>query len=145
MKGVVLTDVLDGGQVEAFARVVINATGVWTDHLRKQAGGSSYIRPLRGSHLIFPSWRLPVAQAVSFLHPFDHRPVFIFPWESVTLVGTTDVDHAESLDIEPKISPNEVAYLMAAVEYQFPSLCITLDDVLSTYAGIRPVISSGKT
>ena len=144
VKGVVLVDVLDGGQVEAFARVVINATGVWTNTFRKQAGGSSYIRPLRGSHLIFPSWRLPVAQAVSFLHPFDHRPVFIFPWESVTLVGTTDVDHAESLDIEPKISPNEVAYLMAAVEYQFPSLCITLDDVLSTYAGIRPVISSGK-
>ncbi len=142
--GVVLTDVLEGGQVEAFARVVINAAGVWTNNLRKQAGGSSYIRPLRGSHLIFPSWRLPVAQAVSFLHPFDHRPVFIFPWESVTLVGTTDVDHVESLDIEPKISPNEVAYLMAAVEYQFPSLCITLEDVLSTYAGVRPVISSGK-
>ncbi len=144
VKGVVLTDVHGGGQVDAFARVVINATGVWTNILRNQAGGSSYVRPLRGSHLIFPSWRLPVAQAVSFLHPFDHRPVFIFPWESVTLVGTTDVDHVESLDIEPKISPNEVAYLMAAVEYQFPSLCITLEDVLSTYAGVRPVISSGK-
>jgi glycerol-3-phosphate dehydrogenase len=42
------------------------------------------------------------------------------------------------------ISANEVAYLMAAVEYQFPSLAITLDDVVSTYAGIRPVIGSGK-
>jgi glycerol-3-phosphate dehydrogenase len=144
VKGVVLTDMISGGQVEAISRVVINASGVWTDRLRKEVGGSSHIRPLRGSHLVFPSWRLPVAQAVSFLHPFDHRPVFIFPWERVTLVGTTDVDHQDSLDVEPKISPNEVAYLMAAVEYQFPSLCLTLDDVLSTYAGIRPIISSGK-
>jgi glycerol-3-phosphate dehydrogenase len=144
VKGVVLSDMLTGAQVEAFSRVVINATGAWTDVLRMQVGGSAHIRPLRGSHLIFPSWRLPVAQAVSFLHPFDHRPVFIFPWENVTLVGTTDVDYTDSLDDEPKISPYEVAYLMAAVEYQFPSLCLTLEDVLSTYAGIRPIISSGK-
>ncbi len=144
VKGVVLKDTLTGAHVEAFSRVVINAAGVWTDVLRKQVGGSSYIRPLRGSHLIFPSWRLPVAQAVSFLHPFDHRPVFIFPWEGVTLVGTTDVDHSDPLDEEPNISPNEAAYLMAAVEFQFPSLCINLEDVLSTYAGIRPIISSGK-
>jgi glycerol-3-phosphate dehydrogenase len=144
VKGVVLADMLHGRHTEAYARVVINATGTWADILRKQAGGCPHIRPLRGSHLIFPSWRLPVAQAVSFLHPFDHRPVFIFPWERVTLVGTTDVDHDGSLEKEPMISPNEVAYLMAAVEYQFPSLSISLEDVISTYAGIRPVIGSGK-
>ncbi|OGO62004.1 MAG: hypothetical protein A2029_16325, partial [Chloroflexi bacterium RBG_19FT_COMBO_47_9] len=144
VKGVSLSDMLHEGKALAYARVVINATGAWADVLRKQAGGKSHIRPLRGSHLIFPNWRLPVAQAVSFLHPFDHRPVFIFPWEKVTLVGTTDVDHADSIENEPMISPNETAYLMAAVEYQFPSLSITLDDVVSTYAGIRPVIGSGK-
>jgi glycerol-3-phosphate dehydrogenase len=54
------------------------------------------------------------------------------------------VDQADSLDDEPMISPDEVAYLMAAVEYQFPSLAITLEDVVSTYAGIRPVIGIGK-
>lgn len=144
VKGVELTEQLQGRQAEAFTRVVINATGAWADILRKQAGGSAHIRPLRGSHLIFPTWRLPVAQAVSFLHPFDHRPVFIFPWECVTLVGTTDVDHAASLDMEPKISPEEVTYLMAAVEYQFPSLAISLEDIISTYAGVRPVIGCGK-
>jgi glycerol-3-phosphate dehydrogenase len=144
IKGVELTDLQNGQQVEAYARVVINATGAWADILRKQAGYPAHIRPLRGSHLIFPTWRLPVAQAVSFLHPFDHRPVFIFPWESVTLVGTTDVDHTIPLDMEPKISPEEVAYLMAAVEYQFPSLALRLEDVISTYAGVRPVIDSGK-
>jgi glycerol-3-phosphate dehydrogenase len=142
--GIKITDQLTGQHSEAYARVVINASGAWADILRKQAGGSPHIRPLRGSHLIFPTWRLPVAQAISFLHPFDHRPVFIFPWEGVTLVGTTDVDHAIPLDMEPKISPEEVAYLMAAVEYQFPSLAISLKDVISTYAGVRPVIGCGK-
>ncbi|PWB52255.1 MAG: FAD-dependent oxidoreductase [Anaerolineales bacterium] len=144
VKGVLLTDQLLGDQAEAYAQVVINAAGAWTDTLREQVGGSAQIRPLRGSHLIFPNWRLPVAQAISFLHPFDQRPVFIFPWEKVTLVGTTDVDHTDSLEREPCISPNEVAYLMAAVEYQFPSLSIGLEDVISTYAGVRPVISSGR-
>jgi glycerol-3-phosphate dehydrogenase len=144
VKGVTVQDALEDRQSEALASVVINATGCWADVLRKQAGGLPHLRPLRGSHLIFPAWRLPVAQAVSFLHPFDHRPVFIFPWEKVTLVGTTDVDHQTPLDIEPVISPEEVAYLMAAVDYQFPSLAINLGDVISTYAGVRPIIGSGK-
>jgi glycerol-3-phosphate dehydrogenase len=126
------------------ARVVINATGAWADRLRGQLGEPARIRPLRGSHLIFPAWRLPVAQAVSFLHPVDRRPVFIFPWEGVTLVGTTDVDNDQPLDAEPAISPQEVAYLMAAVEHQFPSLHLSLADVVSTFAGVRPVIGSGE-
>ena len=126
------------------AHVIINATGAWADRLRGQVGGEKKIRPLRGSHLIFSSWRLPVAQAVSFLHPLDQRPVFIFPWEGATLIGTTDEDHRRPLDEEPGISPGEVAYLMAAVESQFPSLGITLDDVVASFAGVRPVIGSGK-
>ena len=142
--GAVLADQLSVRQAEVSARVVINATGSWADELRKQAGGSPHLRPLRGSHLIFPSWRLPVAQAISFLHPFDHRPVFILPWERITLVGTTDVDHLSPMEIEPVINPDEVAYLMAAVDYRFPSLSINLCDVISTYAGVRPVIGSGK-
>lgn len=129
---------------EISARVVINATGAWADGLRELVGAPGRIRPLRGSHLIFPTWRLPVAQAVSFLHPVDRRPVFIFPWEGITLVGTTDVDHDQPLDGEPSIGPEEVAYLMAAVESQFPSLHLTLDDVISTFAGVRPVIGTGK-
>jgi glycerol-3-phosphate dehydrogenase len=144
--GVRLRDVAqpEGRAAVARGRVVINATGAWADGLREQLGLAARIRPLRGSHLIFPAWRLPVAQAVSFLHPVDRRPVFIFPWEGITLVGTTDVDHDQPLDEEPGIGPGEVAYLMAAVEAQFPSLHLTLGDVVSTFAGVRPVIGTGK-
>jgi glycerol-3-phosphate dehydrogenase len=131
--------------VELHAKVVINATGAWADHLRGQVGALACLRSLRGSHLIFPSWRFPVPQAVGFPHPFDRRFVCICPWESVTLVGTTDSDDKESLAAEPGIQPEEVAYLMAAVEYRFPALQLTLDDVLATFSGVRPVIGTGKT
>ncbi len=142
--GVRLRDEVTDRTVEVLGRVVVNATGAWADRLREQVGAQPRIRPLRGSHLIFPAWRLPVAQAVSFLHPVDRRPVFIFPWEGITLVGTTDVDHNQPLDEEPSISGEEVAYLMAAVEAQFPSLHLGLDDVISTFAGVRPVIGTGQ-
>ncbi len=144
VNGVVCRDMVTGQTTNAHAAVVINATGVWVDQLRGQVGGAPKIRPLRGSHLIFPLWRLPVAQAICFLHPFDRRPVFIFPWEGMSLVGTTDVDYNESLNNEPRITPEETAYLMAAVETYYPSLGVTLDDVVASYAGVRPVIGSGK-
>jgi glycerol-3-phosphate dehydrogenase len=142
--GVRLRDEVSDQTAEVRGKVIINATGAWADDLRRMVGVPASIRPLRGSHLIFPAWRLPVAQAVSFLHPIDRRPLFIFPWEGITLVGTTDVDHDQSLDDEPRIGPEEVAYLMAAVESQFPSLNLTLDDIISTFAGVRPVIGTGK-
>ena len=142
--GVAIQHPEDGDVSEEWARMVVNATGAWADGLRERVGGKPRLRPLRGSHLIFPSWRFPVAQAVSFLHPLDGRPVFAFPWEGITLVGTTDIDHRESLDREPRISPEETAYLMAAVEWRFSSLGLGLDDVISTYSGVRPVVNTGK-
>ena len=98
--GAMLRDERSKGETAVRARVVVNATGAWSELLGGVAGGSTpdrapRLRPLRGSHLVLPAWRLPLAQAVSLLHPADGRPVFAFPWEGVTLVGTTDVDHAE--------------------------------------------------
>ncbi len=142
--GVQLQDLENDKKILVRSPLVINATGAWADRLRQELGTEAKIRPLRGSHLIFPSWRLPVSQAVSFLHPLDGRPVFIFPWEGVTLVGTTDADYNQSLDDEPRITGEEVAYLMAAVEARFPMQDIELKDVISTFAGVRPVIGSGK-
>ena len=102
------------------------------------------IRPLRGSHLVIPFWRLPVAQAISVIHPADGRPVFFYPWEGVTLIGTTDLDPTGDLQIEACITQAEVDYLLAAVVDQFPSLAINADDIVATYAGVRPVIDDGN-
>ena len=143
--GVLLADQEQDRTAEVRARVVVNATGAWADHFRGQIGARARLRPLRGSHLVFPSWRFQVPQAVGFPHPLDRRFVCVCPWESVTLVGTTDSDYTGALDEEPGIQPEEVAYLMAAVEHRFPTLNLTLDDVLATFSGVRPVIGTGKT
>ena len=144
VRGVALADGVDGAEYEVRARLVISATGAWADGLRGQGGASARLRPLRGSHLVLPAWRLPLAQAVSLMHPQDGRPVFAYPWEGVTLVGTTDVDHGADLRREAAITRAEVDYLMAALRRQFPQLDLGEADVLATYAGVRPVIDSGQ-
>ena len=144
-QGVQLVDTINGQHYHINARSIVNATGAWADRLRNTRESGGKIRPLRGSHLLLPMWRLPGAQAVSLMHPRDGRPVFIYPWEGVTLVGTTDVDHHENLQNEAAITPDEVTYLMQALAFQFPSLALGLDDIIATYAGVRPVIDTGKS
>ncbi|RFP18561.1 MULTISPECIES: glycerol-3-phosphate dehydrogenase/oxidase [unclassified Duganella] len=149
VRGVRVRDGLGGAQHDVRARLVISATGAWADGLRLQGdaaarGAKPRLRPLRGSHLVLPAWRLPLAQAISLMHPQDGRPVFAFPWEGVTLVGTTDVDHKGDLSREAAITRAEVDYLMAALHDQFPHLGLQESDVIASYAGVRPVIDSGK-
>ncbi len=144
IRGALLRDALTGAEYVVRAKLVISATGAWADGLRAQGGAAPRLRPLRGSHLVLPAWRLPLAQAVSLMHPADGRPVFAFPWEGVTLVGTTDVDHKRDLNSEAAITRAEVDYLMAALRDQFPQLELKDGDILASYAGVRPVIDTGQ-
>jgi glycerol-3-phosphate dehydrogenase len=123
---------------------VINATGAWAEKLHPSPDPNRHLRPLRGSHLVFPARALPVVQGFSFVHPLDKRMVFVIPWEGSVLVGTTDLDHKEDLSKEPAITAAEVSYLMQGLQAMFPSLDISLKDAISTFAGIRPVLSEGK-
>jgi glycerol-3-phosphate dehydrogenase len=132
-------------QAEVRAAAVINATGVWADELRQQIGGTPCLRHLRGSHLVFPWQRLPLTRAVSFLHPDDQRPVFAFPWEGVTVLGTTDVEHLAPVETDPMISQDEVDYLLTASRRAFSEAGPGEEDVLSTFSGIRAVLDTGQT
>jgi glycerol-3-phosphate dehydrogenase len=131
-------------EVEVEASVVINATGAWTDQLRAGLGRPPRLRLLRGSHLVVPRRALPITQAVCVMHPADRRPVFFIPWQGVTLVGTTDVDHRLPLDLEPVVALAEADYLLAAVDYAFPSLRLSLEQVQAVYAGVRAVVNTGQ-
>jgi glycerol-3-phosphate dehydrogenase len=146
VSGVAVRDLAPGSSksTEVRGRVVVSATGAWADEMRAQAGGRARMRVLRGSHIFFPASRLPLTRAVTFLHPKDARPVFIYPWEGVTLVGTTDVDHGGSPATDLKISAAEAEYLMDSVRRVFPDLGLTLADVQSTLAGVRAVVDTGK-
>ena len=142
--GVVLRDRESDRVVKVDAHAVVNATGAWADVLRSRVGAKAAIRPLRGSHLLFPSWRFPVAQAVAFRHPVDGRPLFAYPWEGHTLLGTTDLDHDRPLDESPQISPLEATTMVEAARAAFPGLSLHVGDAVSSYSGVRPVIGTGK-
>ena len=145
VRGVVLRDTAPGASrtAEVQAKVVINATGAWADELRAELGHDKRLRRIRGSHLTFEHRRVPLPEAVSLLHPRDQRAVFAIPWEGVTILGTTDVDHG-SLDEEPSISDEEREYLLEAANKAFPVLELGPKDIISTWSGVRPVINTGK-
>jgi glycerol-3-phosphate dehydrogenase len=128
---------------EVKSPIVINATGVWADDLRAQVGAQKKLRPIRGSHLIFPRERLPITEAVGLIHPRDGRYVFAVPWEGVVLVGTTDIDHGTDLEIEPRIAGSEVEYILELAKHAFPRTELTERDIRSTWAGVRGVINTG--
>lgn len=136
--------------IEIKATVVINATGAWSDDIRNlnplanQAITDKNLRKLRGSHIVLPFSRLPLTRAVSFMHPKDHRFIFAIPWEGVTLVGTTDVDHKKEMQTEIAISNDEYEYLLEGIQDIFPFGNISEDDIQSTFSGVRPVIGTGK-
>ncbi|MBP7031705.1 MAG: glycerol-3-phosphate dehydrogenase/oxidase, partial [Anaerolineaceae bacterium] len=129
------------GSLELQARVVINAAGPWSDTLRAQIEQPARLRPQRGSHLIFPWEKLPLPHAVSLLHPKDNRAMFAMPWEGTTMIGTTDLDHPTPLDLgEPYCTQAEVDYILDVAASYFPSAQLNQADVLSSFAGLRPII-----
>jgi glycerol-3-phosphate dehydrogenase len=126
------------------APAVINATGCWAERLHPSPEPQRHLRPLRGSHLVFPAEALPLSEGFGFFHPQDKRSVFMIPWEGAVLVGTTDLDHTENLSREPTITEAEVSYLLEGIHTIFPSLDISLNDCIAAFAGVRPVLSEGN-
>jgi len=142
--GVRARDTESGRERTFTAGAVINATGAWVETLHASPKKGYHLRPLRGSHLVFPTHKLPVPCGISFMHPQDNRAVFIVPWEGAVLVGTTDLDHAQALEDEPAISSAEARYLMRGIHMLFPGLAISLQDCRASFAGIRPILSRGN-
>lgn len=132
------------GEKEVKAKVVINAAGPWSDEVRNQIGAPAKLRKLRGSHLVFSRSRLNLPSAVSLLHPKDRRAMFAIPWEGVTLIGTTDLDHADSISRQPPFTTQEeIEYILEVANFTFPTLGLGRKDILSSFAGVRPVINTG--
>ena len=148
VRGIALVDTSHGGSrsKEVLARVVVNATGPWTDDLRRELKQPPRLRKLRGSHIILSQQRLPLPEALTLFHPRDRRAMFVLPWEGASLVGTTDIDHRSDLDAshaEPFSSADETAYMLEALRFLFPSLDINPSDILSSFSGLRPIINTG--
>ena len=138
-----LRDTVGGASCKVTASVLVNATGVWVNELREQLGQSADVRPARGSHIVIPAERLPVDVSFTILHPQDQRPIFVYPWEGRTVIGTTDLDHPKPDNGEVGITRREMDYLLALAAFQFPEARIQEKDVISSWAGVRPLVASG--
>ena len=142
--GVQVKDAIESDIRVLRCKVVINATGAWADKIQDQIKSSFEVRPLRGSHLVIPSELMPIKDVLTFFHPSDKRGVFVYPWEGATVIGTTDLDHSPDLSGEASIDSEELDYLLTAFNSQFPNNSLRERDILSTWAGVRPVINKNK-
>ncbi len=142
--GLWVEDLQEGTSRAMESPVVVNATGWCAETFHPSPDPRRHMRPLRGSHLVIPHARFPLDRAVSFTHPVDGRGIFALPWEGAVLVGTTDLDHDGGPEEEPSASKQEVAYLLEGLHAAFPEAGISESDCAATFAGVRPVLSTGK-
>ena len=135
-------------EVSVKARYVVNATGPWVDDVREHMDTvykrSKRLQLTKGVHLVFPYEKLPVKQSVYFDVP-DGRMIFAIPRGKITYVGTTDT----KFEKEPETVEVELVdalYLINAVNNMFPVINLELEDVISSWAGLRPLIyEEGKS
>ncbi len=140
--GVVVKNARDGSLKEVNAHAVINATGPWTDEVLAMSGPrkGKLLRPTKGVHIVVDREKLPVQHAVVLFHPDDNRVLFALPWGDRTYVGTTDTDY-DGVPGEEAATLEDIDYLIAAPNHSFPTSQITRGDVVSTWAGLRPLIA----
>lgn len=139
VSGARVRDMLSGEERDIDARVVINATGPWSDTVRQ--GPKPLLRTTKGVHIVVERTRLPVNNAVVCFHPTDGRVLFAIPWGDRTYVGTTDTDYVgDPADVAADAA--DVRYLLDAANVYFPGSKLVEADVISTWAGLRPLISS---
>jgi glycerol-3-phosphate dehydrogenase len=136
-------DALGGEDLEVRARVVIDATGVWGADPASPLSGGTRLLPSRGAHLVVPRERIPSDVGLTIRVP--GKVVFLVPWPRYWLIGTTDAPYDGPID-RPTAGHDEVDELLAAVNGVL-DVELTRDDVVGTYAGLRPLIapSHGST
>jgi glycerol-3-phosphate dehydrogenase len=142
--GVVASDQETGRQWTIGARVVINATGAFSDSVRRLAEPDvqTLIAPSQGIHLVFHSSFLSSKSAIMVPHTSDGRVMFAIPWHGHTLVGTTDTP-IDTPTLEPKPLESEIEFILETAG-RYLLKAPTRADVLSVFAGIRPLVKSGE-
>ncbi len=140
--GVRAIDEESGRELEIEARVTVNATGAFSDGVRRmddpEAG--SMIRPSQGVHLVLPRRFLPGSSAIMVPHTDDGRVLFAIPWHDCAVIGTTDTPIPEAV-LEPRPQQEELDFLLTHAA-RYLSEDPTPGDVLSVFVGIRPLVGS---
>ncbi len=138
IEGLAVRDLLTDRVVRVRGRVIVNAAGPWVDRIRGLAGisdhGPHVIRTTKGIHCLLPR----LTERAVYLPARDERMIFVIPWREFSLVGTTDTDFDGNLD-RLWATGEEVTYLLSEVRRVLPDRRVTADNVLYTYAGVRPL------
>ncbi|MBI2154904.1 MAG: glycerol-3-phosphate dehydrogenase/oxidase [Candidatus Rokubacteria bacterium] len=138
LEGLRVRDLLTDQVHRVRGRVIVNAAGPWVDRIRALAGisdhGPHVIRTTKGIHCLLPR----LTERAVYLPARDERMIFVVPWREFSLVGTTDTDFDGNLD-RLWATGEEVTYLLSEVRRVLPDRRVTADNVLYTYAGVRPL------
>ena len=138
-----IEDALDEKSFELRARVVVNASGVWSDEVSRlsDADAPKKLRPSKGIHVVTPWEKFQNQTAVLIPSLGEQRFLFVIPWQGRTVIGTTDTDYNGDLD-EPLAEPGEVNRVIESAARAFPAAKLSTEDVISTFAGLRPLVAA---
>jgi len=144
VNGAILRDAESGTEHQVRAKVVINATGIFSDTIRlfDDPHLAKIITVAQGSHLVLPSKFLRSKSALMVPKTSDGRVLFAIPWHDRLLVGTTDFGVPEPID-EPRIQPHEIQFILSEAGKYFAE-DPTEADVLACYSGLRPLVKHGS-
>src|SRR5271166_1130602 len=142
--GVIARDVETGEEFHAPARIVINATGAFSDRLRLTADpdATPMIAPSQGIHLVFDGAFLSGESAIMVPNTRDGRVLFAIPWHGHTLVGTTDTA-IQTVPLEPVALNEEIEFILSTAS-EYLAKAPTRGNVLSVFAGIRPLVRAAN-
>jgi glycerol-3-phosphate dehydrogenase len=144
--GAKITDTISGKGFNIKATKIVNAAGPFVDLIRKtdQSLFGKRLQLTKGVHIVFPFEKLPLQRAAYF-DVSDGRMIFAIPRDGITYVGTTDTLYNQDID-HPRTTLQDVEYLIKAVNDMFPSVHLSISDVISSWAGLRPLIyEDGKS
>jgi glycerol-3-phosphate dehydrogenase len=143
--GAVIRDSETGSERQVRARAVINATGVFSDGVRKmdEPEAKTIIAASQGSHIVLPKAFLPGNSAIMVPHTPDGRVLFAVPWHDHVVVGTTDMS-VDTVSIEPVPMDEEIGFILTNAS-KYLSKPPSRGDILSVYAGLRPLVKVGDS
>jgi glycerol-3-phosphate dehydrogenase len=144
-RGVEARDVLTGERMSFRAPMIVNAAGPWSDDVGVLEGlrGRSNVRGSKGVHIAVPRGRIGNRGAFTLLSPKDGRVMFVLPGEGQTIIGTTDT-FTDAPPDSIRASEADVEYLLDAANHFFPRANLDRDDVISAWAGIRPLAATNE-
>lgn len=142
LAGARILDCIDGRTTRARARCFVNVTGPWIDRVRilDDAGAPPRLRLTKGVHAVFDRNKIGNRDAIVIRGAGDKRVMFAIPWQDKTLVGTTDT-YFEGDPATVEADARDIEYILATVNECFPDAGVTAKDIVSTYAGLRPLVA----